>query len=80
KRFFGSLSYQMASPAKAVFDFIYLTPLGSGRAIREFLFDSRFNWEIFSLQDKAEFKQAVEKSQSKKMGNILKYLIRENVI
>lgn len=80
KRFFGGLSYQMASPAKALFDLIYLTPLGSDRVIQEFLFNSRFNWGVFTIQDKREFKETVKKSQSKKMENILKYLTRENVI
>ncbi|MDP1722210.1 MAG: hypothetical protein Q8L37_03295 [Candidatus Gottesmanbacteria bacterium] len=74
KKFFGTLTYQMASPAKALFDLIYLTPLESGRVAREFLFDSRFNWGVFTPKDMQEFKEIVTKSRSKKMRNVLQYL------
>ena len=80
KRPFGDLSYQMASPAKAMFDFLYLTPVGTDQATRNLLFDSRFNWGVFSAKDKKEFQEIIEKSTSKKMANILKYLTQENVI
>lgn len=67
---FGTLSYQMASPAKALFDFIYLTPLTSHQSIQELLLASRFNWGVFTAKDKAEFKKTVEISASKKMGRV----------
>lgn len=71
---FGTLSYQMASPAKALFDFIYLTPLSSDQSIRELLLESRFNWDVVTAKDKAEFKKTVEISASKKMGRVLAFL------
>lgn len=74
KRSFGNLSYQIASPAKALFDLIYLTSLKTDQLTREFLFGSRFNWTAFTAKDKLEFKDIVAKSKSRKMANILQYL------
>jgi predicted transcriptional regulator of viral defense system len=62
----GNLTYQMATPAKALFDSLYLAPVNS-------FFDMRLNLDNLSDQDKVEFTQAVEKSKSVKMQKILKY-------
>lgn len=80
KNSFGNLFYQIASPAKAMFDFIYLTSLGSERTVQEFLFGSRFNWDAFTAKDKQEFKDIVVTSKSKKMSIILRYLEKEKII
>lgn len=80
KNFFGNLSYQIASPAKAMFDFIYLTSLGSGRTVQEFLLGSRFNWTVFTAKDKQELKETVVKSGSRKMNNILRFLEKEKIV
>ena len=74
QRFYGDFSYKIASPAKAMFDFIYLTPLITDQLTREFLFGSRFNWTVFTAADMQEFKEIVTKSKSKKMSKILQYL------
>lgn len=79
-RQYGDLSYRIASPAKAMFDLIYLTPLNSDTAIRELLFNSRFNWEAISPSDKSEFKESVERSASNKMRKVLGYLGEKEVI
>ena len=79
-RQYGDLTYRIASPAKAMFNLIYLTPLRSDSAIREFLFDSRFNWEAMSRADKKEFKESVEKSTSSKMKKILRYLAEKEIV
>ncbi len=77
KRSLGNLSYQIASPAKAMFDLIYLTPLKTRQTTQEFLFNSRFNWGAFTPKDMQEFKAIVTKSKSKKMSNILQYVYEQ---
>ncbi len=80
KRQYGNLSYRMASPAKAMFDLLYLTPLRSDSAVREFLFDSRFNWEAMNREEREEFKETVGKSASSKMKKILRNLTEKEII
>lgn len=79
-RQYEDLSYRIASPAKAMFDFIYLTPLNSDAAVSEFLFNSRFNWEVLSPADKREFRESVKKSSSNKMRMILRNLDEKEIV
>lgn len=80
RRQYGDLSYRIASPAKAMFDLIYLTPLDSDTAIREFLFNSRFNWDVMNRADKREFRESVERSTSSKMNMILRYIAEKEIV
>lgn len=74
-RSFESFSYRMARPAKALFDLLYLTPLRSKRAIQEFLFGSRFNWDALSPDDRTELKKMGKQSSSKKMQKVLGFIL-----
>lgn len=80
KKYKNNLTYYMATPAKAIFDFVYLTPLKTKKTIREFLFDSRFNWGVLIEEDKIEFRKIVEKSKSVKMKVVEKCLEKEGVL
>lgn len=80
RRQYGDLSYRIASSAKAMFDLLYLTPLNSDSAIREFLFNSRFNWDVMNKADKAEFRESVVRSGSNKMTIILRYLKEKEIV
>jgi predicted transcriptional regulator of viral defense system len=62
----GDLTYYMATPAKALFDSLYLAPPNSFSQMR-------FNMDYFSDQNKQEFSDIVDKSRSVKMQKILKY-------
>lgn len=64
----GNFEYQIASPAKALFDYFYLSPSGSERQ------ENRFNLDVLTQEDINEFRDFVNKSQSPKMRKILKYL------
>lgn len=77
---YQNLTYCLATLAKAIFDFIYLTPLKTRKMTREFLSDSRFNWGVLTEEDKVEFGKIVEKSKSVKMKVIEKYLRKEGIV
>ena len=55
------------SPAKALFDFLYLKKTGD-------LEGFRVNWDIFNVSDRQEFKEIVILSKSSKMKKILKII------
>ena len=70
--------FAMASPAKALFDFLYLRPWHrnnryAGYNLAE---DLRLNLEDFSKDNQMEFAGMVEASRSRKMEQILKNLRR----
>jgi len=75
-----SENYQIkiATRAKALFDFIYLKPMGQNTAvISQALFeDLRINWDNFSKKDIIEFMQYATNSESKKMMLIGKIVER----
>jgi hypothetical protein len=70
--------FAQASPAKALFDYLYLRP--SSRLKRSAAYnlaeELRLNLDRFSPADQDEFTSYVETSQVKKMENILKNLRR----
>ena len=61
-----------ATPAKALFDFLYLRKLTD--LPRELTEDLRINWANFTAADRSEFSQWVERSGSKKMARILEII------
>ena len=62
KLFLGK-QVKVATPAKALFDFLYLKPTAS-------LENRRINWGALSKGQKQEFQKIVKKSKSKKMALI----------
>lgn len=62
-RSFRDKQVKVATPPKALFDFLYLKPNPS-------LENSRINWDALSKGQKKEFQEIVEISKSKKMALI----------
>ena len=71
---FNKGEYLFARNYKALFDFIYLTPLRTTSEYNSILFDSRINWENLSKEDKRSFVEICTRSGSKKMGRVVKLL------
>ncbi len=70
------IPFAQATPAKALFDFLYFRPLKSSQRLAgyDLVEDLRLNLEDFSENDQVEFSTFVEISSSKKMEQILKNL------
>lgn len=68
---FANFTYAIATPEKALFDYIYLTPLDSKRAMKELLFDSRLN---LARIDRLELQTIVKQSKSVKMQKVMELL------
>ncbi len=63
ERRFRGKQIKIATPPKALFDFLYLRPTSRQE-------DDRINWDALSKEQKAEFKKMVKQSKSKKMALI----------
>lgn len=70
-------SYYSATPAKALFDWLYLKNNLSLNVKKEILEDLRVNWDNFSIDDFKEFNKYVNLSKSLKMARIAKILRKE---
>jgi hypothetical protein len=68
---YTGIPISLATPPKALFDFLYLRPWRGGGDLAEEL---RLNLEEFTEKDWAEFTAFVEISKSTKMHRILKNL------
>lgn len=77
-RFIENYRIKIASKAKALFDFLYLRPLGrSQSSISRALFeDLRINWDIVGEDDVLEFREYVISSKSQKMMLVGKVMER----
>jgi uncharacterized membrane protein YcaP (DUF421 family) len=60
---FQGKQVKVATPPKALFDFLYLKPTS-------LLENGRINWDALNQKQKGEFKRIVKKSKSKKMALI----------
>ena len=59
---------KIASPAKALIDFLYLRPFNSMGELKDYLKETgRFNWEAFSKGDRAAFAKIADGSGSLKL-------------
>lgn len=77
---YESFSYPMATPAKALFDYFYLTPFATRNDLNEFIVNSRINWDILTKEDKKELKNIVQTSASQKMNTILQFLMTKDIV
>jgi predicted transcriptional regulator of viral defense system len=68
---FDNFTYAIATPEKALFDYIYLTPLASKRAMKEILFNSRLNLDRI---DRLKLQAIVKQSKSVKMQKVMELL------
>jgi hypothetical protein len=65
-------TYKIATPAKALFDFLYLKQFIDTKEIEQFLIESgRINWGAIDRKTKQEFTQYCILTESKKMQAIL---------
>ncbi|MBD3366376.1 hypothetical protein GF360_03510 [candidate division WWE3 bacterium] len=79
RSFLGS-EYYFAKPAKALFDFIYLTPLEDTAALEQLLFSSRINWQVLRKGDKREFLDFCARAESVKMQKVVETLKEREVL
>ena len=79
-RTFSGSQFLFAKKYKALFDFIYLTPMSKSNEFRSLLFDSRFNWGAMSQPDLSSFRQLCLQSKSKKMAKVVSLLKQKGVI
>ena len=77
---FDGKSYLFAEKYKALFDFIYLTPLRTSYDFEQLLFQSRINWDSLSREDKNSFINMCDYSRSKKMARVVKMLTNKEIL
>lgn len=77
---FKSMRYFAATPAKALFDFIYLKKLGRKNLKQKVCEEMRINWDAFGRDDLAGFEAHVSRAKSKKMEQVLKIILKEKLV
>ncbi|EKD55937.1 MAG: hypothetical protein ACD_58C00335G0005 [uncultured bacterium] len=71
-------NYYAATPAKALFDWLYLKNNMSQNLKKEIIEELRINWNNFSKSDFKEFKKYVNLSKNFKVAKIAK-ILKENI-
>jgi hypothetical protein len=79
-RQFENGQFMFAKKFKALFDFIYLTPLNSPNDLMELLLNSRINWGALEPGEKEEFADFCLTSKSQKMRRTVEILRKEALI
>lgn len=77
KKMFGRNAIFIATPAKALFDYLYLRRFAINEKDISTLEELRINWQVLGKSDLAQFAGIVNKSGIKKMKGMLK-TIKEN--
>ena len=80
KRGFNGIKYLFATKYKALFDFIYLTPISTQSKLKQFLLDSRLNYQSLTPQDKKCFIDICQRSRSQKMKKVVRILRKEKFL
>lgn len=71
----------LATPAKALFDFLYFKKFASIAQMRaELILDLRLNWEALRKEDQKELREIIKNSGSKKMLKVLTILKKEAIL
>ena len=73
-------NYNVASFPKALFDMIYLALRKTNGERKEYLMNSRFNWESLGKKERGEFKQIVAQTKIKKMQEACQFLKKKGLI
>lgn len=73
-------SYNVATFPKALFDMIYFTLRKANKERKEYLMDSRFNWESLGKKERVEFKQIIFQSKIEKMQEVYQFLKGKGVV
>lgn len=72
---FGKNLYRIATPSKALFDYLYLKKFTDDNDMKDFLLDKgRLNWKALNIKEKQSFYKYIDLSLSKKMKKILSIL------
>jgi predicted transcriptional regulator of viral defense system len=78
---YRGLTVAIASPAKALFDALYLRPFKIARETKTYLFETgRFNWDALVPRERRRFAALVRSTNIPKMNHILTLLQKENII
>jgi predicted transcriptional regulator of viral defense system len=77
----GGLEVRIASPAKALFDMLYLRPFSTPSAMRAYLLETgRLNWDALRLSEKKRLVATIRTSGVPKMKRILSILTAEGIV
>lgn len=75
------LTVRLASPAKALFDFLYLKKFESVKNLKAYLLkEGRINWQVLKQTDKINFAKIIQTSNSRKMAMVRQILIKEKIL
>lgn len=77
---FKDKRFYIATPAKALFDFVYLRKFVQREMEQELEEGLRINWETFTKDDLKELKKFVKLSNKRKMEKFLGIVIRRKLI
>jgi predicted transcriptional regulator of viral defense system len=77
---FKDKRYYIATPAKALFDLVYLRKFVKQEMEQELEEGLRINWETFTKDDLKELEKFVELSDKRKMEKFLSIIIRRELI
>jgi hypothetical protein len=78
---YRGLETRIASPAKALFDILYLRPFTTTAVMRAYLLETgRFNWDALRPTEKKKFVVLVQASGIPKMKRILSILTEEAIL
>ncbi len=78
---YRGLEIRIASPAKALFDMLYLRPFNTLRAMRTYLLEAgRLNWHALRPPEKRRFVVYIHASDVPKMKRVLSILTAEGIV
>jgi predicted transcriptional regulator of viral defense system len=78
---YRGLTVDIASPAKALFDALYLRPFKTARDTKTYLLETgRFNWDALVPSERRRFAALVRSTNIPKMRHILTLLQKENIL
>jgi hypothetical protein len=78
---YRGLEVRIASPAKALFDMLYLRPFNTPSTMRAYLLETgRFNWDALRASEKKNLVVTIRTSGVPKMRRILSILTTEGIV
>ena len=78
---YHGLEVRIASPAKALFDMLYLRPFSTSSAMRSYLLETgRLNWDALRPSEKKRLVATIHTSGVPKMKRILSILTAEGIV
>lgn len=80
EKFFDGKRYYFATPAKALFDFVYLRKFSKVNFVEEVETDLRIDWKIFTKADLKELEGYIKSSEKKKMRRFLEVIVKRKLV